>query len=272
MQNMMSVDLEDYYCDLPFSEWKKYPSRVVTNTKKILKSFKKHDIKATFFTLGYIAETYPDLIHDIVSDGHEIASHGYRHLDVMKMTPTSFEEDVVKSLEILNDVSGQKVIGFRAPFFSITENNLWTFKILKKYLKYDSSIFPVRTPQYGIPSSLRTYYPMSDKFPLHEDPDSDFFEIPLSTLKIPILGNIPIAGGFYLRFLPLKIIQFGINKLNMKNSSAVFYIHPKDLDPNMPKIQEYAWHYYWGLKTSSQKFESLLNNFSFSSIKEVLKF
>lgn len=266
----MSVDLEDYYCDLPFPMWDKFSSRIVDITHFILELFEKYKIEATFFTLGYIAEKHPGLIEEVKSKGHEIASHGYSHTDLRNMTPKSFELDLTKSLEILSKISGEKILGFRAPFFSINKNNLWVFNIMKKYLSYDSSVFPVRTPVYGIPDALRYTYRVSESNPLEEDKSENFFELPLATLKMPLIGNIPIAGGFHMRFLPYVILKQGIKQLNKSGHSAMCYIHPKDLDPHMPHISEYGWHYYWGLGGATKKFESLLKNFRFHSARDIL--
>ncbi|RZD44143.1 MAG: polysaccharide deacetylase, partial [Thaumarchaeota archaeon] len=150
IKNMMSVDLEDYFCDLPFKKWSQYESRVLKTTNKILGLFEKNNTKATFFTLGYIAEKFPDLIKEIDSRGHEIASHSYAHLDIRKVTKEKFEEDLKKSVEILEKITGKKILGFRAPYFSIDKKSFWAMEILSKYFKYDSSIFPVKTPLYGI--------------------------------------------------------------------------------------------------------------------------
>tara|TARA_B100001750_G_scaffold248344_1_gene278604 strand:+ start:236 stop:1054 length:819 start_codon:yes stop_codon:yes gene_type:complete len=271
MKNIMSVDLEDFFCDLPFSQWSNYDERVINNTEFILKLFDKYNVSATFFTLGYIADKHPELIEKIVSDGHEIASHSYYHCDIRNMNKDDFEQDLKKSLESLEKISGEKINGFRAPFFSIDKNNLWVFDVLKKYLKYDSSIFPVKTPLYGISNGPTQIYHVADINPLEEDTTTNFVEIPMSILKIPMIGKIPIAGGFHLRFLPLFLQKIGIRKQNKKNLPASCYIHPKDLDPQMPKISEYAWHYYWGLDGARNKFESLLKSFEFSSIREIIK-
>lgn len=267
--NMMSVDLEDYYCDLPFSEWENYEKRIIKNTKLLLNLFEKYNVTATFFTLGYIAEKHPQLIEEIISKGHEISSHGYAHLDIRKLSKKEFEEDFKKSLDILYSITKEKILGFRAPFFSIDKKNLWVFDILKKNVKYDSSIFPVKTPLYGIPDAINHHYKISQN-PLLENNNGDFFEIPPLTLKF-LFRNIPTAGGFYLRFLPMQLINLAINKMNGNNFPAMCYIHPKDLDPDMPKLPQYAWDYYWGLTNASSKFESLLKNFKFNSVREVLK-
>lgn len=270
IKNIMSVDLEDYYCDLPFQEWSKYESRIIQTTKIVIDLFEKYKVNATFFVLGYIAEKHSELIEHIKSKGHEISSHGYFHTDLRKMTKESFEIDLTKSLQVLQKIAGENVLGFRAPFFSITKQNFWVFDILKKYLKYDSSIFPVKTPLYGIPDAPNHPYHMSDIDPLDEDSSSKFMEIPPATLQLPIIGNIPIAGGFHMRFLPFQLLKFGIKKINKNGFPAMCYIHPKDLDPDMPRIPEYAWHYYWGLKNAFCKFESILKNFKFSSVRDVL--
>ena len=161
----MSIDLEDYYCDLPFSTWNQYESKVIENTQIILDLFEKYKVQATFFTLGYIAEKHPELIEKIKSQGHEIASHGYSHTDIRKMTKESFESDLLKSLSILEKISGERILGFRAPFFSITKQNLWAFDILKKHLRYDSSIFPVKTTNYGLSGALTHPYTVKIETP-----------------------------------------------------------------------------------------------------------
>jgi peptidoglycan-N-acetylglucosamine deacetylase len=271
IENIMSVDLEDYYCDLPFSTWNRYESRVVKNTKVILELFEKYHIRGTFFTLGYIAEKYPDLIEEIKSKGHEIASHGYSHTDIRKMTKDSFESDLIKSLEILEKTCGEKILGFRAPYFSIVSSNFWAFDIIRRHFVYDSSVFPVRTPLYGIPDAPRHIYRMSQADPLKADENSEFLELPLATLKIPLIGNIPVAGGFHLRFWPYILVKLGIKQLNKAQYPGIFYIHPRDLDPATPRLPEYAWHYYWSLGSAIKKFESILKNFKFSPVREVIR-
>lgn len=269
--NMMSIDLEDYYCDLPFSDWEKYKSRVVDSTNIILNLFDKYKISATFFTVGYIAEKHPELIEKIISSGHEISSHTFSHPDLRKITKDEFVNDFKNSLSTLSRLSKEKILGFRAPFFSISENNFWVFDILKKYLKYDSSIFPVKTSLYGIPRAPFYTYHVSDVNPLTHDENQDFIEIPPATLSLPVFGRLPIAGGFYLRFLPFPLIKYGIHKLNKQGFSAMCYLHPKDIDPGFPKIPEYKWYYYWDLNHGLKKFEFLLRNFKFSSVRDNLK-
>jgi len=265
----MSVDLEDYYVRSPQKDWDKIESRVVKFTRILLKLFEKFNVTATFFTLGYVAQRHPELIEEVISKGHEISSHSFAHMEVKTMTKKEFEEDLVKSINILTKLTGEKPLGFRAPRFSINKQSFWAFQILKKYMLYDSSIFPVSHVSYGIPESPKRPYRFSSN-PLQEDGDGDFYEIPLSTIPIPGFGNFPIAGGFWLRLLPIQLIKYGIKKLNKLETNAVFYIHPHDLYSEKPKLPGYPWHVYWNLSGTEKKLETLLRNFEFASVREVI--
>jgi len=247
MKNIMSVDLEDYYCDLTFSEWEKYEDRVEENTKEILELFDKYNVKATFFTVGYIAEKFPLLIKDIQDRGHEIGTHSYAHIDLRKVTKEDFEKDLIKSIKIIESITNEKVFGFRAPFFSVTKDRNWIYDILRKYVAYDSSVFPVKTNLYGIPDAPRDIYHPSKKLITEKDENEEFIELPPLTLRLFGI-NIPMGGGFYFRFFPYFLLKYAIKKFNKKNKPAIFYLHPKDLDPKMQKIKQYSWHYYYGKK------------------------
>ena len=212
IKNIMSVDLEDFYCDLPFSKWDAYEGRVAKITRIILDIFEKYKARATFFVLGYIAEKNPELIEEVKTRGHEIASHGYSHTKVTKMTKQNFELDLLKSLGILRKISGEKILGYRAPFFSINKQNIWAFNIIKKYLSYDSSVFPVK-PHYGLSEAPRYIYRMSDTNPWKEDPNSKFFEIPMTTLRLPGLGNVPVAGRPLFAASPKSLFEVGYQKV-----------------------------------------------------------
>jgi polysaccharide deacetylase family protein (PEP-CTERM system associated) len=270
VKNIMTVDLEDYYCDLPFSTWYKHKSEIINPTRMLLKLFEEYNVHATFFTVGYVAERHPELIEEVKSKGHEIASHGYAHLDLRKTDKEAFEADLTKSLDILKKTSGDKVLGFRAPYFSINKENFWIFDIMRKYLQYDSSVFPVR-PHYGLPQAPRSIYKMSDKNPLKEDTNSNFVELPLTTLQLPCIGNLPVAGGFHMRILPFRLVKTALKMFNKSGSPAIFYIHPGDIDPAFPHDQA-PWYYYWGVNGALQKFSSILSEFRFSSAREVLSF
>ncbi len=268
--NIMSVDLEDYFCDLPINEWSKYKSRILETTDTLLNLFEETNTKATFFVVGYFAEKFPKLIKKIHDQGHEIGSHTFSHIDLRTVSKNDIEIDLEKSISVLESLVGEKILGFRAPFFSINKNNAWVMDILKKYFIYDSSIFPVRTPLYGLPSAPREiYHPSSDNI-AKDDQQESFIEIPPLTLKL-LNYNLPIAGGFYLRFFPNFLIKKGIKKFNEHNKPAMIYIHPKDLDIKMPKINEYSWHYYYGKNNVEEKFSDLLRCFKFNSVKNLLK-
>lgn len=266
----MSVDLDEYYVNRPITEWDNYEDRSTKYTRILLDLFEKYHVKATFFILGYIAKRNPELIKEVVEKGHEIASHGYSHREVHTMTINEFEDDLKKSSDIIQKVSGEKPLGFRAPRFSINRNTLWAFKVLKKYFDYDSSIFPISHVKYGSPEAPRKAYKLSTSNPLVEDVNGDFVEIPLATLHLPLYGNFPIAGGFYLRLLPIQLIKYGIQKLNDEEIPAMFYIHAHDLDPFKPHVEGYKWTAYWNLKGAQKKLEFLLKNFQFSSTREVV--
>jgi len=271
MKNIMSVDLEDYFCDLPFSEWSRYESRIIETTNVLLELFDKHKVKATFFVVGYIAEKFPNLIKEIYEKGHEIASHSYSHPDLRKISKDEFERDLLKSLQISERITGEKVLGFRAPLFSINHNNFWVYDILRKNLKYDSSIFPVKSSLYGFPNAPREIYHPSLDDVTKKDDSQTFVEIPPSTYRI-FKFNIPIAGGFYFRFFPYFFLKRGFAKNIKNNIPVMFYIHPKDLDIHMPKIDSYSWHFYYGKRNIVQKFEKLLKEFQFTTAREVLGF
>ena len=267
--NIMSVDLEDYFCDLPFSQWPNYRSRIVETTNPLLEFFDNYNIKATFFVVGYFAEKFPDLIKKIHDKGHEIGTHTYSHIDLRKTSKEELIKDLEKSISSLESITGEKILGFRAPFFSINKKNTLVMKILKKYFQYDSSIFPVKTPLYGLPSAPREiYHPSNNDLTINDEHES-FIEIPPLTFKL-LNYNIPMAGGFYFRFFPNFLIKNAIKSFNKKNQPAMLYIHPKDLDLKMPKITNYDWHYYYGKNNIEKKFLDLLRCFKFTSAKELL--
>lgn len=266
----MSVDLEDYFCDLPFPVWEKYESRIEHTTDSLLDIFDKYGVKATFFSLGYIADRFPSLIKKIHDKGHEIGSHSYSHIDLRKVTKEQFQKDFLKSIQSLENIIGEKVLGFRAPFFSIDMSNFWVFDILRQHLKYDSSVFPIKTPLYGLPGAPREIYHPALIDITKKDDTQEFFEIPPLTYDILPFITLPTAGGFHFRFFPYFITKAGIAQYNRNNQPAMFYIHPKDLDPDMPRLTEYKWHYYYGKKNILKKFERLLAEFKFTTAREAL--
>jgi polysaccharide deacetylase family protein (PEP-CTERM system associated) len=273
MINLLTVDVEDWYHDLHPSLWKLCESRVVENTHKILRIIEEHDCSATFFVLGCVAEQFPDLIRQISDKGHEIATHGYLHTPITQRNRVEFEEDLRKSLFILERIVRHKILGHRACRFSINRKTAWAIDVLgKNGLKYDSSIFPAITPDYGVPQCPTHPYFISSSNIEEDNSNGTIMEFPLSVLSIPIFHvNIPVAGGFYLRFLPYWFIKLSLKRINKMGNPAVVFIHPKDLDPQKPRIKELSWHHYYGLADAEKKFAKLLSDFKFTSIKNYIE-
>ncbi len=273
MKNILTIDVEDWYCDLPPSEWNNYESRVESPTKKILELLKKTNNKATFFILGHVAENNPDLVRLIKEQGHEIGSHGYWHRRITDQTPAEFEEDLLKSIKILKKITEEDVKGYRAPQFTVNEKTSYVIDLFKKYeLKYDSSIFPVKTPLYGVPSAPLHIYRLCSKNILKDNPEEKFIEVPLSVYKIPFTKiRMPLIGGIYFRLFPYFLTKHAIKRINKQNKPAIFFTHPWEFDPNKPKIPGLKWNHYYGLKKSEMKFRKLLKEHEFISIKEWLE-
>ena len=268
--NILTIDVEDWYMDTDISTWDCYEDRTVESTNKILKILNELNIQATFFVLGYVAEHFPGLVEEIKDKGHEIATHGYSHTSIKKQTPSEFEMDLLKSIRTLEQITKDKIRGHRACEFTITEETSWAIDIMKKNgLKYDSSIFPVKTPLYGVPTATLYPYHISSSNITRDNPEEDFLEFPLSVYKIPIVHkNIPIAGGFYLRLFPYWFIKHAIRKINKIGQPAIFYIHPWEFDPKQPRIDELKGYHYYNLPRTETKFKKLLKDFKFISVRE----
>ncbi len=278
MINAMTVDFEFWYSGEPFSNYctsvhDKNSDQVIEATMPLLHLFDKYDVRATFFVLGKTAEELPDLVKEIYERGHEIASHGYSHTILHKLNEEEFEAEIKKSVDLLNRITGERPIGFRAPSFSIDNSTKWAFNVLIKYnFKYDSSIFPYKTRLYGVPTAPLEPYKPSKEDVSKIDPDSPIVEFPLTVVNI--LGkNVPISGGYYFRILPLWFIVGGIRKVNREGRPAVFYIHPWETYPATPKVLPFPQNVriYHGIKSSLKRLEKLLQRFSFAPIKEVLQ-
>jgi polysaccharide deacetylase family protein (PEP-CTERM system associated) len=225
----------------------------------------KHNTRATFFVLGWVAERQPELVQEVNQRGHEIAVHGYQHLLLTEITPAEFERDLVKALETLK-VCGvtQGVIGFRAPSFTIVEKTRWALKILEKYeIKYDSSVFPVGFhPDYGFSSAPLIPYKITGRL----------YEFPLSCLEVAGV-RLPFSGGGYFRLLPYAYTKYCIKKCNAEGRAVVFYLHPWELDPQQPRVK-LPWlnrfRHYHNLAKTEERLESLLQDFQFTTVREVL--
>jgi len=268
--NIMQIDVEPWYCGLDSSEWSSQEDRVVENTIQVLNILKEFTAKATFFVLGYVAENHSCLVERIQEEGHEIASHGYYHVPLTKQSPSEFEKDLVLSLNLLKKISATAILGYRAPSFTVVDKTLWAIEILKKNgLKYDSSVFPVKTHLYGVPDAPRFPYHISSKNIKIDALGENFLEVPLSTYEIPLIGrNLPIAGGFYLRFFPYFFIKHAVRKINKMDKPAVCYLHPWELDPKQPRVSQLSWYHYYRLSATKEKFRKLLKDFKFTSVKE----
>ena len=263
----MTVDLEEWYCDLPFREWEKHESRIEEPTRYMLDLFEERGVRATFFAVGYIAEKFPGLVREIRDRGHEVGTHSYAHIDLRRASDAEFKEDLDKSIKTIEKITGRKVLGFRAPFFSVSRNRTEQYSVIRDRLAYDSSVFPVRAGMYGMPGAPRfAYRPAPGSF---DEGKGDFVEMPLLTLRVAGV-NLPAAGGFWFRVLPYPVIRRAIRSANAAGQRAVFYIHPKDLDPDMPKVAGYGWHYYCCKRGVRRKFERLVSEFEFGAAADAL--
>jgi polysaccharide deacetylase family protein (PEP-CTERM system associated) len=268
-EHIFTVDVEDYFQVValepfvPRSSWDGQPSRIERNVDVLLELLSRRSTLGTFFTLGWIAKKYPNLIRRIAEVGHEVASHSWWHRRVTTITPHEFREEVRSSKAILEDVIGQRVYGFRAPSFSIVPGTEWAFDILiEEGYRYDSSIFPIRRPDYG--------YPNADTVPhLISRPGGTLLELPLATTEW--MGvRLPVGGGGYFRQLPYGMTAKAFRQHSERGVSATFYVHPWEIDPDQPRFPNLPWHtrlrHYRGLSTTLHRLERLLEEFRFTSV------
>lgn len=271
--NIISIDYEDWYHGLTSTskeseKWHLMESRIKITTDILLSLFKKYDIKATFFVLGIIAEKHPELIQNIYENGHEIGIHTYKHSSVKNMTQEEFEIDLENCINAIRKATPDVTpIGFRAPYFSVTDDMPWFYESLSKYgFKYDSSVFPLKTPLYGIKNADRFRYDVTTAY-------GKIIEFPITTYNF-YNTRLPMAGGFYFRLLPVKLVKYFISRVNRdEGREAVMYFHPWEFDPLHPyrpqSLREKISHYH-GLKSSLKKLDYLLKNVNFSSFENYL--
>jgi polysaccharide deacetylase family protein (PEP-CTERM system associated) len=222
-------------------------------------------LRATFFILGSVAEQRPDLVKKIAGLGHNIGTHGYSHRLLYKPGKEQFSDELKRSLDILQNLTGRPVRSHRAAFFSITKQSLWALDVLlEEGLAIDSSIFPVRNYRYGIPDAPRHPY-------WHERNGRKLLEFPISTIRL-FGNNLPFSGGFYLRLLPYPLLHQAFSYMNRRGYPAVLYIHPWELDPKHPRLplpRRIALPHYHNLHSTEGKLRRLLKNFSFAPLEEI---
>ncbi len=313
MVNALTIDLEDYFQVHAFSnliryeDWGGFESRVEGNTLRILdlihgsaqhpQSANGNPIKATFFCLGWIAKRYPNLIREIYTQGHEIACHGYAHQLIYRQSRSEFRKDIRMAKNLLEDIIGSEVIGYRAPSYSITEKSLWALEILaEEGFKYDSSIFPIRHDFYGIPNAPRFPFlvsltgdgktefkplsgnsipkPITDPMQSASHNPQIILEFPLSTVRLANL-NLPLSGGGYFRLFPYLIFKSGLRRINEREGRPfIFYLHPWELDCKQPRIREAGLRsrlrHYINLDKTESRFIKLLKEFTFVPLRGLL--
>lgn len=266
--NALTVDFEDWYqgLEIPPEGWSGLEDRIDRGARRLLDLMSAKGVRGTFFVLGAVAERHPQLVKEIAAAGHEVGTHGWSHRLVYQMTPDTFAEELRRSIALLEDLSGQRVVGHRAPFFSITRRSLWALDILVECgVLYDSSIFPVLNYRYGIEDAPRWPYPIRDGHPC-------LMEFPITTWRV--LGrNLPIAGGAYFRIMPYAFTRAALRAVNRAGHPATFYIHPWELDPEHPRIplpRRIAATHYANLRATEPRMRRLFADFAFAPMRDVL--
>jgi polysaccharide deacetylase family protein (PEP-CTERM system associated) len=268
----LTFDIEEHFQVSAFESpmrrrhWENFESRVERNTEKLLELLRMRDIRATFFVLGWIAERHRRLVKRIVDEGHEVASHGYAHELVTLQTPSRFQEDIRKTKMMLEDLIGAPVLGYRAPSFTMTRETTWAFRILaEEGYVYDSSVFPVWHPTYGMPGAKTTrHVVLTDAGPI--------WEFPLSTAKIAGL-RLPIAGGGYFRLFPYGLTRKLLKRVKAGGQGLVMYLHPWELDPDQPRMHGpllSRFRHYVNLEKTEGRLIRLLEDFRFAPIRDAV--
>ncbi len=270
--NAMTIDVEDYFQVSAFesyinkNQWDRIPHRVEKNTNRILDILSEYNVNATFFTLGWVAKRYPQLINRIINEGHELACHGYEHIRVTEQSPKKFRIDIVKTKKLLEDLGGKEIKGYRAASYSIGANNLWAHDVLfEEGFKYSSSVYPVKHDLYGMPEAPRFMYEPLD--------NTDFKEIPISTIKL-VNTNIPCGGGGFFRFYPYFFSRQAYRYINNKEKqSGIFYFHPWEIDTKQPRQQNIdlktRFRHYLNLNKVEQRIINLLHDFNWDTMDNV---
>lgn len=268
--NALTVDVEDYFQVSALApvidrgSWEQRECRVERNVERLLALFAQHGAHATFFTLGWIAERYPQLVRRIVAEGHELASHGYAHLRASEQSREEFLRDVQRAKGLLEDLTGEPVHGYRAPSFSIGHSNPWAFDVLlESGYRYSSSVYPVQHDHYGMPNAPR--------FPYQSRPG--LTEIPITTTRM-FGRNLPAGGGGYFRLAPYPLSRWALRRVNaIDQQPAIFYFHPWEIDPQQPRVSgtslKTRFRHYVNLHKTEARLARLLHDFRWGRVDEV---
>lgn len=273
--NAFTVDVEDYFQVSGFErhisrrDWDRYDCRVVGNTQRMLALLARHQVQATFFVLGWIAQRYPQLVREIRAAGHEIGSHGYWHRLIYQQTPAEFRDDLRQSRVALEEATGEEVRAYRAASFSITEQSRWALEILvEEGFTVDSSVFPIHHHRYGIPGA-------EPRLHRWETPAGPLWEFPPSVARFSRL-NVPVGGGGYFRLFPLAWSAYCLGRINRTEQQPfVFYVHPWELDPGQPRVRAASrlarFRHYVNLAKNERKLDRLLGQFRFGRLRDVVE-
>jgi polysaccharide deacetylase family protein (PEP-CTERM system associated) len=268
--NALSIDVEDYFQvsafapHVPRGAWDTMECRVERNVERILALLAGENAKATFFTLGWIAERYPELVRRIADAGHEVASHGFAHRRASEQTPDEFLADIRLAKAILEDISGCEVRGYRAPSFSIGKANTWAFDaIAEAGYRYSSSLYPIRHDHYGVPDAPRFAHAVRPAL----------LEIPVATVRV-LRANWPAGGGGYFRLAPYALSKWSIRRINARDRQpAMFYFHPWELDPDQPRVAgagaKARFRHYLNLRRMAPRLSRLVSDFRWDRIDRV---
>lgn len=269
--NAMTVDVEDYFQVSAFEahvakdQWANWPLRVEDNTNRILDLFAAHQVRATFFTLGWVAERFPALVKRIVAEGHEIASHGWEHVRVNTQTPAAFRQDIDRTRKLLQDLSGEPVLGYRAASYSIGASESWAWEELAQAgHQYSSSIVPIRHDLYGIPDAPRfAFDAVGDRL----------LEIPITTVRLAG-RNINCGGGGWFRLFPYAFSRWAMSQVNDGDGQAgIFYFHPWEIDPQQPRPGGLGlrtrFRHYLNLERTYDRLERLLGDFRWGRMDDI---
>lgn len=270
--NALTIDVEDYFqvsALAPYiarSEWEARDCRVERNVDRILRMLDDYGTRATFFTLGWIAERYPQLVRRIVDNGHELASHGYGHQRASDQNEHCFIADIRRAKDLLEDVSGVEVRGYRAPSFSIGAGNPWAFDCIQRAgYSYSSSIYPIRHDHYGMPHAPRFAHPVRE----------GLLEVPVTTMRL-LNRNWPAGGGGYFRLMPYAISRWLLRRVNrIDRQPAIFYFHPWEIDAGQPRVKgidvKTRFRHYLNLERTEDRLRWLLGDFGWGRVDEVFR-